>query len=34
MHDARDALDLAGRGFAAVRAELEWQLAQVRAASS
>ena len=34
MHNARDALHLAGRGFAAVWAELEWQLAQVRAASS
>ena len=34
MHNARDALHLAGRGFAAVWAELEWQLAQVRGASS
>jgi hypothetical protein len=34
MQYAREALDLAGRGFATVWAELEWQLAQVRAASS
>lgn len=32
MHGARHAIEYAGRGFAAVRAELDWQLAQVRAA--
>ena len=32
MHSARSALEYAGHGFAAVRAELDWQLAQVRAA--
>ena len=28
MHGARRALEYAGRGFAAVRAELGWELAQ------
>jgi hypothetical protein len=32
MHNARDAIEYAGRGCTAVRAELDWQLAQVRAA--
>lgn len=30
MHNARDAIEYAGGGFAAVRAELDWQLGQAR----
>ena len=33
LHYAREAIEYAGYGFAAVRAELDWQLAQVRVAS-
>jgi hypothetical protein len=32
MHNARDAMEYAGRGYAAIRAELDQQLAAVRAA--